>query len=76
MCAGMLVCDEGHRLKSTKGSRTLTALNNFRTKYRILITGTPVQNDLTEFWWAASRRAAGARLRGACLPACSARGCV
>lgn len=41
---GMLVVDEGHRLKNTAGSRTLEALNSLRgVGARILITGTPIQ---------------------------------
>ena len=45
----ILVCDEGHRLKNpnTKQYRTLTSLN---AKRRILITGTPIQNNLMELY--------------------------
>lgn len=45
----LLVCDEGHRLKNpnTKQYRTLTSLN---AKRRILITGTPIQNNLMELY--------------------------
>jgi len=47
---GMLVVDEGHRLKNTSGSQILTALNSIEVESRILITGTPIQNNLSEFY--------------------------
>ena len=40
---GLLVVDEGHRLKNTSGSQTLSALNSLSVEARILITGTPIQ---------------------------------
>lgn len=40
---GILVVDEGHRLKNTSGSQILTALNSIDVEARILITGTPIQ---------------------------------
>ncbi len=49
---GLLVVDEGHRLKNTCGSATLSALNSLQ-KYchgRLCITGTPLQNNLSEFY--------------------------
>jgi len=47
---GILVVDEGHRLKNTNGSQVLTALNSISVESRILITGTPIQNNLSEFY--------------------------
>lgn len=47
---GILVVDEGHRLKNASGSQILTALNSISVESRILISGTPVQNNLSEFW--------------------------
>mmetsp|Transcript_23138 Transcript_23138/g.48036 ORF Transcript_23138/g.48036 Transcript_23138/m.48036 type:complete len:1065 (-) Transcript_23138:305-3499(-) len=47
---GCLVVDEGHRLKNTSGSQTLSALNSMEAEARILITGTPIQNNLSEFY--------------------------
>lgn len=47
---GLLVVDEGHRLKNTSGSQVLTALNSIDVNARILITGTPIQNNLSEFY--------------------------
>jgi len=45
----LLVVDEGHRLKSTTGSRTLTALESLSADARLCITATPIQNNLKEF---------------------------
>jgi SNF2 family DNA or RNA helicase len=47
---GLLVCDEGHRLKSAAGNQTTAALAALPTARRILLTGTPIQNDLDEFY--------------------------
>lgn len=46
---GLLIVDEGHRLKNSGGSLTLTALQGLECDARLLITGTPIQNNLTEF---------------------------
>jgi DNA repair and recombination protein RAD54 and RAD54-like protein len=51
---GLLVVDEGHRLKNSAGSLTLTALNGLQCDARLLITGTPIQNNLTEFYTVAN----------------------
>jgi SNF2 family DNA or RNA helicase len=45
----VLVVDEGHRLKNRK-SKLFEALQPFRTSYRMLMTGTPLQNDLQELF--------------------------
>ncbi|KAJ7372149.1 DNA repair and recombination protein rad54b [Desmophyllum pertusum] len=45
---GLVVCDEAHRLKNTT-IKTATMISGLKTKRRILLTGTPVQNDLKEF---------------------------
>jgi SNF2 family DNA or RNA helicase len=47
---GLLVVDEGHRLKNTAGSATLTALESLQSDTRLCITATPIQNNLTEFY--------------------------
>ena len=45
---GLIVCDEGHRLKSA-GAKTTQALQSFNTTKRIILSGTPIQNELSEF---------------------------
>ncbi|KAH8044937.1 hypothetical protein JL720_16881 [Aureococcus anophagefferens] len=45
----LLVFDEGHRLKGGAGSKTARAIRDCRAKRRLLITGTPAMNDLSEF---------------------------
>ena len=44
------VCDEGHRLKNSKGNQTIQALSSITCRRRLLLTGTPVQNDLLELY--------------------------
>ena len=56
---GLLVVDEGHRLKNTSGSLTLSALETLNCKARLVITGTPVQNNLSEFYNVANFACAG-----------------
>lgn len=46
---GMVFCDEGHRLKNCE-NLTYKALMGLKTKRRILLSGTPIQNDLTEYF--------------------------
>lgn len=45
-----LVVDEGHRLKNTNGSLTLTALESLPCQARLCITATPIQNILSDFF--------------------------
>jgi DNA repair and recombination protein RAD54B len=45
----LMICDEGHRLKSST-NKVLNYLSNLRIPKRILLTGTPIQNDLIEFF--------------------------
>lgn len=44
----LIVCDEGHRLKS-RDAKTTKMFNLLPTRKRILLSGTPIQNDLSEF---------------------------
>ena len=46
---GLLLCDEAHRLKNSQ-NQTYTALNSINVQRRVLLTGTPIQNDLTEYF--------------------------
>ncbi|XP_040849323.1 DNA repair and recombination protein RAD54B [Ochotona curzoniae] len=45
----LLICDEGHRLKNS-AIKTTAALLSLSCEKRIILTGTPVQNDLQEFF--------------------------
>jgi len=45
----LLICDEAHRLKNDQ-TQTSIALDKLKTKRRILLSGTPMQNDLEEFF--------------------------
>lgn len=44
-----LVVDEAHRLKN-KSATLFNLLNKIRTNHRLLLTGTPIQNNLNELW--------------------------
>ncbi|KAK8091777.1 recombinational repair protein [Apiospora hydei] len=46
---GLMLCDEGHRLKNGD-SQTFTALNALNVKRRVILSGTPIQNDLSEYF--------------------------
>ncbi|VDM77222.1 unnamed protein product [Strongylus vulgaris] len=46
---GMVICDEGHRLKNSD-NLTYQALNGLQCDRRVLISGTPIQNDLLEYF--------------------------
>ncbi|XP_069847179.1 DNA repair and recombination protein RAD54B isoform X2 [Dipodomys merriami] len=45
----LLICDEGHRLKNS-AIKTTTALLSLSCDKRVILTGTPIQNDLQEFF--------------------------
>ncbi|GAX78211.1 hypothetical protein CEUSTIGMA_g5653.t1 [Chlamydomonas eustigma] len=44
-----IIIDEAHRIKN-ENSRLSTVVRTLRTNYRLLITGTPLQNNLHELW--------------------------
>ncbi|KAI9797993.1 MAG: DNA-dependent ATPase protein rad54 [Piccolia ochrophora] len=46
---GLLLCDEGHRLKNGE-SQLFTALNSLDVHRRVILSGTPIQNDLSEYF--------------------------
>ena len=46
---GIVICDEGHRLKNSE-NQTYNALNQLQSHRRILLSGTPIQNDLLEYF--------------------------
>eukprot|EP00820_Chromera_velia_P018062 Cvel_27209.t1-p1 / transcript=Cvel_27209.t1 / gene=Cvel_27209 / organism=Chromera_velia_CCMP2878 / gene_product=DNA repair and recombination protein RAD54, putative / transcript_product=DNA repair and recombination protein RAD54, putative / location=Cvel_scaffold3361:10087-17071(+) / protein_length=583 / sequence_SO=supercontig / SO=protein_coding / is_pseudo=false len=45
----LVICDEAHKLKNDK-TRTAQAINSIQTPRRLLLSGTPIQNDLDEFF--------------------------
>ncbi|KAL8581410.1 DNA repair and recombination protein RAD54-like [Nucella lapillus] len=46
---GLVICDEGHRLKNSE-NQTYQALMKLRADRRVLLSGTPIQNDLLEYF--------------------------
>lgn len=72
----LIVCDEGHRLKS-KDNKTTKMFDALSTKRRIstwsvdvadaVLSGTPLQNDLGEYWAMASFVAATLTTGRLCL---------
>ena len=45
----ILLCDEGHELKNNT-TKLYQLLKKMRTKKRIILTGTPIQNNMKEFY--------------------------
>ncbi|KAG0093094.1 helicase [Podila epicladia] len=45
----IIICDEGHRLK-TANIKTAQAIRSLSTKKRIILSGTPLQNHLSEYY--------------------------
>ncbi|TIB04151.1 hypothetical protein E3P94_00642 [Wallemia ichthyophaga] len=45
---GLIVCDEGHRLKAS--NKTSQVFEAFPTRRRVILSGTPIQNDLGEYY--------------------------
>lgn len=46
---GFVVCDEGHKLKNYK-SQLSVAVSRIRSRKRLLLSGTPIQNNLKEMF--------------------------
>ncbi|WFD34992.1 DNA-dependent ATPase protein rad54 [Malassezia cuniculi] len=46
---GLLLCDEGHRLKNAD-SLTFQSLAMLNVRRRVILSGTPIQNDLSEYF--------------------------
>jgi len=44
------IVDEGHRMKNAQSKFAVTLSTQYITKYRLLLTGTPLMNDLSELW--------------------------
>ncbi|GAV51235.1 hypothetical protein ZYGR_0AD04180 [Zygosaccharomyces rouxii] len=45
-----MIIDEGHRMKNTQSKLSLTLNNFYHSDYRLILTGTPLQNNLPELW--------------------------
>jgi ATP-dependent helicase STH1/SNF2 len=45
-----MIIDEGHRMKNTKSKLALTLQQYYYSRYRLILTGTPLQNNLPELW--------------------------
>ncbi|CAO0789711.1 unnamed protein product [Mucor circinelloides] len=46
---GYVVLDEGHKIRNPDSGTTL-AIKQFKTPHRIILSGTPIQNNLKELW--------------------------
>jgi len=45
-----IIVDEGHRMKNYKCKFALTLGQQYQSAHRLLLTGTPLQNNLSELW--------------------------
>ena len=45
-----MIIDEGHRMKNSQSKLSFTLTNFYKTKNRLILTGTPLQNNLPELW--------------------------
>ncbi|KAI9005360.1 SNF2 family N-terminal domain-containing protein [Gaertneriomyces semiglobifer] len=45
-----MIIDEGHRMKNTHSKLSTTLVQYYSTRYRLILTGTPLQNNLPELW--------------------------
>jgi ATP-dependent helicase STH1/SNF2 len=45
-----MIIDEGHRMKNVKSKLSQTLNEFYSTRYRLILTGTPLQNNLPELW--------------------------
>jgi ATP-dependent helicase STH1/SNF2 len=45
-----IIVDEGHRMKNQKSKFALTLGQQYQSAHRVLLTGTPLQNNLSELW--------------------------
>ncbi|KAI9497938.1 SNF2 family N-terminal domain-containing protein [Zychaea mexicana] len=45
-----MIIDEGHRMKNVNSKLTVVLRQYYNTRYRIILTGTPLQNNLPELW--------------------------
>lgn len=45
-----MIIDEGHRMKNANSKLTTTLVQYYNTRHRLILTGTPLQNNLPELW--------------------------
>ncbi|TFY81203.1 hypothetical protein EWM64_g2811 [Hericium alpestre] len=45
-----MIIDEGHRMKNTQSKLVQTLTTYYHSRYRLILTGTPLQNNLPELW--------------------------
>ncbi|KAI8142952.1 SNF2 family N-terminal domain-containing protein [Fennellomyces sp. T-0311] len=45
-----MIIDEGHRMKNTNSKLVQVLRQYYHTRYRLILTGTPLQNNLPELW--------------------------
>jgi ATP-dependent helicase STH1/SNF2 len=45
-----MIVDEGHRMKNSNSKLSSTLTQYYTTRYRLILTGTPLQNNLPELW--------------------------
>ncbi|KAI0127824.1 chromatin remodeling complex SWI/SNF, component SWI2 and related ATPase [Xylariales sp. AK1849] len=45
-----MIIDEGHRMKNSNSKLSATISQYYNTRFRLILTGTPLQNNLTELW--------------------------
>ena len=45
-----MIVDEGHRMKNAQSKLSSTLTQYYQTRYRLILTGTPLQNNLPELW--------------------------
>ncbi|KAL8836857.1 MAG: hypothetical protein Q9170_002748 [Blastenia crenularia] len=45
-----MIVDEGHRMKNANSKLSQTLTQYYHTRYRLILTGTPLQNNLPELW--------------------------
>lgn len=45
-----MIIDEGHRMKNANSKLSETLTHHYHSDYRLILTGTPLQNNLPELW--------------------------
>ncbi|KAI9681780.1 MAG: hypothetical protein M1829_000525 [Trizodia sp. TS-e1964] len=45
-----MIVDEGHRMKNAQSKLSNTLTQYYNTRFRLILTGTPLQNNLPELW--------------------------